>query len=98
MNDGITLPVEPEIARHTEERVHGRAGAAHVGLGVAACARDEVEPRAEALVDCLLRAERELADVEHLPFIGGETRDGPAGAGPAAHAGIVGAELRVDGL
>jgi hypothetical protein len=35
---------------------------------VAACARDEVEPRAEALVDRLLRAERELADVEHLPF------------------------------
>src|SRR5262249_52625943 len=54
--DGILEPQVPPRG-DTEERVIGRAAAARRGLGVTTGARDEVEPRPDAVGDGLFRLE-----------------------------------------
>ena len=89
---------EAEVGRNAEERVRGGAGAAHVGLGVTARTRDEVEARAHALGHRLFFGEIVAADGEHLLLVGGQPADDLAGIDAGPHAGIARAELRVDRL
>jgi hypothetical protein len=82
-----------------EERIDGGAAAAHGRLSMAARARDEVEPRPDALVDGFFRCELRETGAQHLGLRRAQTGQRPTGTvGASAHARIARAKLRVDRL
>src|SRR5262249_15239871 len=90
----VVEDVEPELLNDAEQRVDRRAGAAGGRLDVTSPAPHEVEARAEALVDLLLRRKVRQTLREHPLLGGGQAGNRAAGAGaPTADPRIMGAEL-----